>query len=71
MLKKYSTIKWTVEAKKSFQDINLALTKTLVLISPKFDRSYFPLLLSTQLLQFYCREMTKAMNNLLLSLARS
>jgi len=40
MLKKNSTIKSTVEAKKSFEDIKIALTKTLVLISPKFDR-YF------------------------------
>lgn len=37
MLKKDSTIKWTVEAKKSFEDIKLALSKTPVLISPNFD----------------------------------
>ena len=30
----------TVEAKKSFEDIKLALTKTPVLISPKFDRDF-------------------------------
>ena len=40
VLKKYSTIKWTVEAKKYFEDIKLALTKTTVLISPKFDRDF-------------------------------
>ena len=40
MLKKDSTIKWTVEAKKSFEDIKLTLTKTPVLISPKFDRDF-------------------------------
>jgi len=40
MLKKYSTIKCTVEAKKSFEDIKFALTKTLVLINPKFDRDF-------------------------------
>ena len=40
MLKKGSTLKWTVEAKKSFEDIKMALTKTLVLISPKFDRDF-------------------------------
>ena len=40
MLKIYSTIKWTVEAKKSFEDIKLALTKTPVLINPKFDRDF-------------------------------
>lgn len=40
MLKKYSTIKWTVEANKSFEDIKLALTKTPVLISLKFDKDF-------------------------------
>lgn len=40
MLKKDSTIKWTVEAKKSFEDIKISLTKTPVLISPKFDRDF-------------------------------
>ena len=40
MLKKDSTIKWTVEAKKSFEYIKIALTKTPVLISPKFDRDF-------------------------------
>ena len=40
MLKKDSTIKWTVEVKKSFEDIKLAFTKTPVLISPKFDRDF-------------------------------
>lgn len=40
MLKKDSTIKWTVEAKKSFEDIKLALTRTPVLTSPKFDRGF-------------------------------
>ena len=38
ILKKYSSIKWTLEAKKSFEDIKLALTQTPVLISPMFDR---------------------------------
>jgi len=40
MLKKDSTIKWTIEAKKSFEDIKLALNKTPILISPKFDRDF-------------------------------
>jgi len=40
MLKKDLTIKWMVEAKKSFEDIKLALTKKPVLISPKFDRDF-------------------------------
>lgn len=40
MLKKYLTIKWTLEAKRSFEDIKLALTQTLVLISPMFDKDF-------------------------------
>ena len=40
MLKKDSTIKWAAEAKKSFEDIKLALTKTRVLISPKFYKDF-------------------------------
>ena len=40
MLKKDSTIKWIVEAKRSFEDIKIALTQTPVLISPKFDRDF-------------------------------
>jgi len=40
MLKKYSAIKWTVEAKKSFKDIKLSLTRIPVLISPNFDREF-------------------------------
>ena len=40
MLKKYSTIKWAIEAKKSFEDIKLDLTKTLVIINPKFDKDF-------------------------------
>lgn len=39
MLEEDATIQWTVEA-KSFEDIKLALTKTLALISPKFDRDF-------------------------------
>jgi len=40
MFKKDSTIKWTLEAKRSFEDIKLALTQTPVLISPMFDRDF-------------------------------
>jgi len=40
MLKKGSTIKWTVEARKSFEDIKLALTRTPVLLILKFDRDF-------------------------------
>lgn len=37
---KDTTIKWIVDAKKSFEYIKLALTKTPILISPKFDRDF-------------------------------
>jgi len=40
MLKKDSTIKWTLEAKRSFEDIKQALTQTPVLISAMFDRDF-------------------------------
>jgi len=40
MLKRDSSVKWIVEAKKSFEDIKFALTKTPMLISPKFDRDF-------------------------------
>jgi len=39
-IKKDSTIKWTLEAKRSFEDIKLALTQTSVLISPMFGRHF-------------------------------
>ena len=38
MLKKDSSIRWTVEAKQALEEIKMALIKTLVLTSPKFDR---------------------------------
>eukprot|EP00253_Pinus_taeda_P018412 PITA_18412 len=40
MLKKDSKVKWTMEAKQAFEDIKIALTKTPVLTSPKFDRDF-------------------------------
>jgi len=65
MLKKYSTIKWTLEAKNSFEDIKLALTQTPVLISPMFDWDFIIFLLpqNIQLLQSYCRKMISVLNN--------
>jgi len=40
MLKKDSKFKWTTEVKQTFEDIQIALTKTPVLTSPKFDRDF-------------------------------
>ena len=33
-------VKWIVEAKQAFEEIKMALTKTLVLTSPNFDRDF-------------------------------
>ena len=41
MLKKEGRVKWTLEAKKSFELVKQALPKTLVLISPHFSKDFF------------------------------
>ena len=41
MLKKEQGVKWTLEAKKSFELVKQALTKTLVLISPDFSKDFY------------------------------
>ena len=40
MLKKGVDIKWTVEAKNSFEEIKRALTQAPVLISPDFSKEF-------------------------------
>ena len=40
MLRKDSSIDWTIKAKQSFEEIKMALTRTPVLSSPKFDRDF-------------------------------
>lgn len=40
MLKKDSVLKWTMEAKQSFESIKQALKKTPVLISPDFKKDF-------------------------------
>jgi hypothetical protein len=40
MLRKGSEIKWTREARKSFEDIKVALTKAPVLASPNFAKDF-------------------------------
>ena len=40
MLRKDSSIKWTVEAKQAFEEIKMALTRTPVLTSPQFDKDF-------------------------------
>lgn len=40
MLKNDSKVKWTVEAKQTFEEIKMGLTKTPILTSPKFDRDF-------------------------------
>jgi hypothetical protein len=40
MLRKGIEIKWTLEARKSFEDINLALTKAPILASPDYAKDF-------------------------------
>ena len=40
MLRKGNEIKWTTEARKSFEDIKTTLTQALVLISPDFNKDF-------------------------------
>ena len=40
MLKKYQEVKWTAEAKNSFEKIKIALTKAPVLVSPDFSKEF-------------------------------
>ena len=40
MLRKDSALKWTVEAKQSFEAIKQALTKAPILISPDFQKDF-------------------------------
>jgi hypothetical protein len=40
MIKKGNEIKWTPEAKKSFEDIKVALTKAPILANPHFEKDF-------------------------------
>eukprot|EP00253_Pinus_taeda_P025706 PITA_25706 len=40
MLKKDAKVKWIVEAKQAFEEIKMALTRTPILTSQKFDRDF-------------------------------
>lgn len=40
MLRQGNEIKWTTEAKKSFEDIKIALTQAPILISPDFNKDF-------------------------------
>jgi hypothetical protein len=40
MLRKGSEIKWTPEARKSFEDIKVSLTKELVLANPDYAKDF-------------------------------
>eukprot|EP00253_Pinus_taeda_P035552 PITA_35552 len=48
MLKKDSKVKWTIEAKQAFEEIKIALTRTPVLTSPKFDRDFIIFLFASE-----------------------
>ena len=69
MLRKDSEIKWSSEAKKSFEEIKVALTKAPVLISPNFEKD-FQIYSYTQLLVCSYKRMKRAMNIPLLSTAK-
>jgi hypothetical protein len=40
ILRKGSEIKWTSEARKSFEDVKVALTKAPVLANPNFEKDF-------------------------------
>ena len=40
MLRKYQEVKWTIEAKNSFEKIKMALTEARVLVSPDFTKEF-------------------------------
>jgi len=40
MLKKDQEVKWTAEAKNSFEKIKMALTEAPVLVSPDFTKEF-------------------------------
>ena len=40
MLRKNNEIKWTPEAKRSFEDIKKAISEALVLVSPNFSKDF-------------------------------
>ena len=40
MLKKYQEVKWTAEARNSFEKIKLALAEAAVLVSPDFSTEF-------------------------------
>ena len=40
MLKKYYEIKWTVDARKSFEDIKRAIKEAPVLVNPYFSKDF-------------------------------
>jgi len=66
MLKKDSSIKWTVEAKQAFEEIKMALTRTPVLTSPQFDRDFiiFSFASKYTITMFYYKRMAKNLKNL-------
>ena len=41
MLKREIGVKWTIEAKQSFELVKQALTQTPVLINPNFTKDFF------------------------------
>ena len=50
MLKKDQEVKWTAEAKNSFEKIKIALTEALVLVSPDFSKEFLTFFLHQRIL---------------------
>jgi hypothetical protein len=66
MLKKGSEIKWTHEARKSFEDIKVALTKAPVLANPNFEKDFILFSFTSEhtIVVFYYRRMSRILRSL-------
>ena len=65
MLKKDSVLRWTIEAKQSFESIKHALTKISVLISPDFKNDFIIFSAASEhtIVAILLKKMTRAMSS--------
>ena len=72
MLKKEQGVKWTLEAKKSFELVKQALTKKPVLISPDFSKDFYIFSFASEhtIAAILLQKNPQGQEQLLLSLAR-
>jgi hypothetical protein len=62
MLKKYHEIKWTIEARESFQQIKETLGESPILVIPNYDKEFLIFSFASMkipLLLYYCKRMKK------------